>query len=187
MVTVLIIFFASLAYVFGVYSMFKKEYKPSIYSRLVWFLIGVNSFFGVLALKNSAQTIILAIIATLGMLIMFLGALRFSVKTFGKTELICTILLLISVVLWITVNNPIISLILGLVAHFIGGIPSLKQVIKDPHSEFIPFWLSFGVASLLVFIQADKSSINLYLYPLYFMAFDILMSGLAARKYLKHW
>lgn len=185
MITLLIAIFAMLSYSSGVTAVFKGEYRPSIYSRAVWLLIATNSLIGVITLHNNPGTIALALISAIGSLAILIGAFKYSVKTFGSTEIICTILLLVSLVLWLTLHNPILNLTIGLIAHFIGAIPSLKEVILRPEKEHLMFWLFFALASILAFLQADKSVLRNFLYPLYYAIFDSLMTLLISRQYLK--
>jgi hypothetical protein len=184
MLTVCIVISALLSYSFGVSSVFRGSYKPSIYSRLVWLLIAINGLVGVSLLKNSTGTIALAIIFAVGSLLMLIGAWKYSIRVFGKTELYCSLLLLLSIVIWLIFDDPILNVAIGLTAHFIGAVPSLIQVARKPHVENILFWLFFAVASILAFLQSDKSSLNNFLFALYYAVFDSTMTVLAARQYL---
>jgi hypothetical protein len=183
MLTLLIGLLAGLSYSFGISSICRGKYQPSIYSRVVWLLIAVNCFIGVLALNNSPGTLILTGISVIGSLVMLISALKYSVHIFGVTEIICTILLAISIVLWITLNAPLVNVMLGLVAHFIGGIPSIVKAIKKSDSENMLFWLFFALASALAFIQADKTQFDKFIFSFYHMVFDGGMTLLAARQY----
>lgn len=185
MLTLLIGLFAGASYSFGISSICHGKYQPSIYSRVVWLLIAINCFIGVLALNNSLGTLILTGISVLGSLLMLLSALKYSVHVFGTTEIICTILLSISVVLWIALDSPLMNVMLGLAAHFIGGIPSIIKAIKRADSENILFWFFFAVASILALIQADKGHIDKFAFSLYHVVFDGGMTILVARQYLK--
>jgi len=186
MLTLLIGLLAGLSYSFGISSICHGKYQPSIYSRVVWLLIAVNCFIGVLALNNSPGTLILTGISALGSLLMLLSALKYSVHVFGNTEIICTILLAISIVLWIVLDSPLINVMLGLTAHFIGGIPSIIKAIKKADSENILFWFFFALASTLALVQADKNHVDKFIFSLYHVVFDGGMTLLVARQYLKN-
>ena len=178
-----IIILAGSCYIVGYRSIISGQYKPSIYSRAIWSFIALNSFVSVLALHNSTAVMTLSAVQFTGCVVMLLSAWRYSIKTFGKTEYICTWLLISSLLVWFAFKSPILNLILGIVAHFIGGIPSLSQVIKHPKKENFLFWLFFASASALTFISTDKSNFQGYLYPLYFMCFEGSMAILASRQY----
>jgi len=186
MLTLLIGLLAGLSYSFGISSICRGKYQPSIYSRVVWLLIAVNCFIGVLALNNSPGTLILTGISVIGSLVMLISALKYSVHIFGVTEIICTILLVISILLWILLDSPLINVILGLTAHFIGGIPSIMRAIKKADSENILFWFFFAVASILALFQADKTHVDKFIFSLYHVIFDGGMTLIVARQYLKY-
>ena len=183
MTTLVIIVFSILSYGSGVGAVLKGKYKPSIYSRLVWFLLAINSFLGVVALHNKSGSIALSILQALGCLAMLLASFKYSVKTFGITERICTLFLLASGVIWLTAHSPITNVVLSLVAHFIGGVPTLQKAWKSPLSENFFFWFFFAIASWTAYITADKSHLGNFLYALYFAVWNSLLAVITVRQF----
>lgn len=179
-----IIILAASSYIVGYRSIHNGYYKPSIYSRAIWLLIALNSFVGVVALQSKPNVLALSTMQVMGCLVMLIGAWKHSTRTFGKTEYICTCLLICSVLVWFAFKSPILNVLIGIIAHFVGGIPSLASVIKKPARENFLFWLFFASASLLTYITADKSSFQSYLYPMYFMLFEGSMAVLSSRQFL---
>jgi hypothetical protein len=164
---------------------FKGQYKPSIYSRAIWGLISVNSFVGVIALHNNSGVIALAGVQLFGSLAMFFASMKFCVKTFGKTEIICTALLIFSLIIWFVLKSPIINVLISLIAHFIGGAPTILLAWKKPASENFFFWLFFALASLLAYLSADKLVFKSFIYAIYFLIFDSAITVLSLRQYFK--
>ncbi|MDO8265056.1 MAG: hypothetical protein Q7T34_01645, partial [Candidatus Parcubacteria bacterium] len=115
-------------------------------------------------LKNNVTVILLAGLGLLGSLVILLLSLKKSQKVFGRTELITSLFLVFSLAVWIFTKLPLLNLTIGLIAHFIGGIPTYKKVIKNPRDENTLFWFFFGIASILTFITTDKTHISVYLY-----------------------
>lgn len=180
-----IIILAASSYIVGYRSIHKGCYKPSIYSRAIWLFIAINSFSGVFLLHSKPNVLALSCMQVIGCLTMLIGAWKHSSRTFGKIEYICTYLLISSVLVWFAFRSPILNLLIGIIAHFVGGIPSLFSVIKKPARENFLFWLFFASASLLTFISTDKTSIQNYLYPMYFMLFEGSMAILSSRQFFK--
>lgn len=174
-----------LSYAIGAKSIIDSKYRPSIYSRVIWLFLAINNFASVLILKNNFTVILLAGLALLGNLSILLLSLKKSQKTFGRTELLSSILLAISLAVWTFTRLPLLNLTIGLIAHLIGGIPTYKKVIKNPRDEDTLFWLFFCIGSILTFIITNKTSVSAYLYPLYFALFDGLMVLLCLRRYIK--
>jgi hypothetical protein len=182
--TYLIVLLAALSYASGIRAVFTGRYRPSIYSRLIWLLLSLNSFAGVVLLHNRSGIVALAAIQAAGCIIMFAGALKYSVRTFGITEKICSLLLLASGAVWLTARSPLVNVLIGLACHFIGAVPSLLAAHKKPSSENFLFWLFFALASMLAFIAADKSQLQNFIYALYFAIFDLTMTLLSARQFI---
>lgn len=183
--TTLIVLFIFASYFFGIKSIFQNKYTPSIYSRVVWIFLSINNFASVVALKNDYSVLLFAGLGLVGSFFILVLTLKKSKREFGTTEVISTILLIISLGVWMFTKLHLLNLSIGLLAHFIGGIPTIKKVFVDPEDEDTLFWLFFAVASILVLIKADKVNISGYLYPLYIVFFECLITILCFRRYLK--
>lgn len=184
MITLFIIVLAGASYVIGVRSIFRGEYKPSIYSRTLWALISLNSFAGVVGLHASAGILALAGTQFCGSIAMFIGALKYSNREFGTLEKVSTGILALSLIVWLVTELPLLNVFIGLIAHFIGAAPTFRSAWKDPKSENLLFWLLFALASLLSFLMADRSDFRDYSYAVYFLLFDGALTLIVARRFL---
>jgi hypothetical protein len=115
---------------------------------------------------------------------MLLAAWRHSIKTFGPVEWLCTALLAVSGIVWITTDAPLVNVVIGLTAHLLGATPTFIGVIRRPRSENLRFWLLFAIASTLALWTADKGDIKSFTYALYYFVFEWTMTVLTARKYV---
>ncbi len=182
----LITLLSFLSYSTAVKAILRGTYRPNIYSRTIWFLLSVNGLVGLIRLASADAVLVLSVMQTLGSLLILIGAFRFSILKFGKVEIISSTLLLISLGVWLIGDYPAINVGISLIAHFIGGIPTIMSVYKKPQSENMMFWGYFAVASLIALIFASRSSLKSYMFPLYFTLYNTVMAGLSARQYLKH-
>ena len=172
-----------LSYFLGSKAILSNKYTPSVYSRVIWLLFAGNNFASVMLLNNNSSVLILAGLGLIGNLVILLLSLKKSKKEFGKVEMISSLLLILSILVWLFTRMPLLNLTIGVIAHFIGGVPTYNKVVKDPYAEDILFWFFFFVASSLALFKVDWSSISNYLYPLYFAVFDGLMTLLCLRRY----
>ena len=62
----LIILFGMASYFVGVRQMLKNQYSPSTFSRIIWVLLSINSFAGVLLSNSSKSSVLLGGIFLLG-------------------------------------------------------------------------------------------------------------------------
>ena len=176
--------FTILSYATATYAIFHDKYQPSIYTRVVWFGIAVNNTFSVFALHNAIGIKLMTALAVAGNVAILSLSLRKSKRTFGRTEQISTVLLVGSFVVWLVTHAPFLNLTIGIIASFIGGIPTIKKVVDDPHDEHFFFWFWFLLASSLAWVSADSSQLSGYLLPAYVVFFDGLMVLLCLRRYL---
>lgn len=176
---------AGLSYLIGFYSILVNKYKPNLFTRIVWLALAVNNLISVIGLHNQKATIVLAWVTLAGSLLIFLGSIYNGEKVWTRNETISSVLLVVSLLLWIFTDIPILNLCIGLIAHFLGSIPTVVRVIKKPESENIPFWFFFAAASLLAMTVINLGNIKDYLFAIYFCIFDGSMTLLSLRKYLK--
>ncbi len=181
-VYILILIFGIASYFVGVSQMIKNKYSPSTFSRIVWVLLSINSFIGVILSNSSKSSILLAGIFLIGNIAMCVVSFWKGTRTIGKLEYFSLALLLISLVVWVIFYAPLINLAISLSAHFIGGIPTYKKIWIDPKSENLGFWSLFFVASLLSIFAAYPSSLKVIIFPIYFTFFDGSMFLLSLKK-----
>lgn len=178
----LIFFFGIASYVVGVTQIQRGKYKPSVFSRIVWLLLAANGFAGVLLGDGSRASVVLSAIFLTGNALVCLASIFKGTRTFGKTEYVCSALLILSGLVWVFFDAPLINLSVTLVAHFIGGIPTLKRVWVEPSSESTGFWSLFFIASLLSVFASPFTSVSAIVFPLYFTLWDGALTVLSLRK-----
>lgn len=173
------------SYAVGVKQMLKNTYAPSIFTRIVWLLLSINSFFGVMLSNSSQSSLLLSGIIVIGSLAICIVSFWKGNKTIGKLEYFCTSLLIISVLIWIFFKTPLINLAISLFAHFIGGLPTYKKVWINPKDESTGFWSLFFLSSFLSIFASDFNSLKTIIVPIYFTLFDGSMFFLTLRKLIK--
>lgn len=162
--------------------MLRGSYKPSTFSRIVWLLLGINGFVGVLLSSTSTAAVLLAGISLLGSAAMCVLSFWKGVRTIGTLEYVCIALLVVSGLIWVFFNAPLINLSISLFAHFIGAVPTYKKVWLEPKSESWGFWSLFFFASVLSIFASPGSSIKDVVFPIYFTLFDGSIFFLSLRK-----
>lgn len=181
---VIILMLGVATYVSAVLQMLWNQYSPSFFSRGVWFLLGINSFAGVLLGGGSKSSVILAGTLFVGNATVFAVSYKKGSRDFHFAEKISLGMLVISGLMWLILNAPFLSLIISLAAHFVGGIPTIWRVVKRPSSEQAYHWYFFCVASILSIIASPHKTVTAILFPAYFTFFEGLIVVLANRKRL---
>lgn len=171
-------------YVSAVMQMLLRQYQPSFFSRGVWFLLGVNSFAGVLLGGGSTSSVILAATLFAGNTAVFIASYWYGSRKFQTAEKLSLAMLIVSGIVWFTLQAPFVSLVIGLAAHFIGGIPTIARVVRKPGSEQALHWYFFCLASIISVVASPQKTLHAILFPVYFACFDGLIIILANRRRL---
>jgi hypothetical protein len=179
---ILILLLGIATYGSAVWQMLKNQYSPSFFSRGVWFLLGINSFATVLLGDGSKSSVLLATTLFIGNGAVFIVSYKKGSRDFHIAEKISLGLLIISSLVWAGLDAPFIGLIITLVAHFVGGIPTIWRTVKKASVEQAYHWYFFFIASLLSIISSPDKSLTIILFPVYFAAFDGTMLLLINRK-----
>ena len=178
----LILLLGTASYAVGVRQMLQGKYAPSVFSRVVWLLLAVNSFAGVVLSKGSKASILLAGILLVGNAAVCLTSFWKGTRSFGKLEWICIVLLVISGAVWLLFHAPLVNLGISLFAHLIGATPTYKRVWREPSSESTAFWSLFFAASVLSILASKGHSLSSVVFPIYFTLFDGSMFTLSMRR-----
>lgn len=178
----LILILGICSYAVGLKQMLKGTYAPSVFSRVVWLLLAINSFAGVIVSNSTTASILLAGIFLVGNAAICLVSFWKGSKDFGKLEIFCLVLLLISGLVWVFFDAPLVNLGISLFAHFLGALPTYKRVWVNPESESTLFWFYFFAASALSIFASSGHSFELIIFPIYFTFFDGSLFLLSLRK-----
>jgi hypothetical protein len=170
------------SYAVGIKQVIDDTYSPSIFSRCVWLLLAINSFAGVLLSSGSGAAILLAGVLLAGNAAMCLVSFWKGNKDFGRLELFCIGLLVISGLLWILVDAPLVNLGISLFAHLVGAIPTYRKVWSNPETESTPFWSLFLAASIISIFASEDFNLTTIIFPLYYTLFDGSMFILSIRR-----
>ncbi len=148
-------------------------------------MLGIISFGTVLAGDGSPSAVILAATLLAGNTAVFLVSYKKGSREFGFVEKASLLLLGVSVAAWLLLDAPFIGLIISLVAHFIGGIPTIWRTIKREQNEQAVHWYFFFAACIITIASSNDRAITAILFPLYFAIFDGLIILLANRHKLR--
>ncbi len=167
--------------------MIQGVYSPSFFSRGVWFLLGIISFAGVFFGEGSSASVALAATLLIGNGAVFITSYKKGSRDFGNVEKLSLVLLIVAVIVWAVFDSPYLGLVISLIAHFIGGIPTIWRVCKRPESEQAYHWYFFFTGCIISIIASEDKALTAILFPVYFAAFDGLIIALANRKRLLAW
>jgi hypothetical protein len=83
---------------------------------------------------------------------------------------------------WVIFDSPQLGFALSLSAHFIGGVPTICRVLKNPDSEQAYHWYFFFTGCIISIFANGSEDLKTIIFPLYFTFFDGLIILLANRS-----
>ncbi len=166
---------AFLAYIVYIVSIFKGESKPNRATWWIWsfmgLIIGVSYFF-----SGAENTIWVPLVEFLGPLSIAILSIKYGEGGLDdRTDLICIAGAVVSIVLWIIFDSPLIALITNLVVDSFALIPTIKKSFLRPEGEDFWAWFGTGVADSLNLFAAEKPSFAILLYPVYMLVSDLII------------
>jgi hypothetical protein len=166
------------AYILYIASIFRRESKPSRATWWIWTLMGL-----VLAISyfysGASNTIWVPIVEFVGPLSIALLSIKYGEGGLdSKTDLVCLFGALVSVVLWIAFQNPLVALVTNLCIDAFALFPTMKKSYLRPEDE--NFWAWFGTmsADTLNLFAAERFSFAILVYPIYMLVSDIIIVGI---------
>ena len=178
----LVLAFGTASYAVGARDVLVRGYAPNVFSRVVWLLLAVISAAGVVASGSGSGAVLLAGVFLLGNAVICGLSLVRGTRGVGRLEHVCLAILVLSAVVWVLFDAPVLSLVLSLLAHLVGGAPTYRRAWQQPGSESAGFWSLFFLASVCSLLATLGGPVQTLVFPLYFVLFDGGMTVLALRR-----
>lgn len=178
----LVLGFGTASYAGGARDVLVRGYAPNVFSRVVWLLLAGISTAGVIASGSGSGAVLLAVVFLVGNAVICLLSLWRGTRGVGRLEHVCLAILVLSGVVWLVFDAPVVSLVLSLLAHLVGGAPTYRRAWERPASESAGFWSLFFLASVCSLLATLGEPAQALVFPLYFVLFDGGMTALALRR-----
>ncbi len=123
--------------------------KETILNQSSWFIWMVIGFINFFAYRSSGEkeTIWLVLVGAVNPSILFFLSLRYGTRVWLKSDTVCILLAIASLVVWRISSNPALTLTASLTADLLAMIPLLIKIRSDPDSENVPGWVIGMIAS----------------------------------------
>ncbi len=154
-----------------------RSTHPHIYTWLIWTILQVT---GVIAMYNSG--------AGMGALSLAIGALfcgivcllsiKYGTKNITLFDTICLIGALVSIVVYIFLHQPLLSVILISIIDFMGFLPTLRKAYHEPHSETLSMFILFVLSGVFSMLAMQEYSLTTMFYPCTLMLINTIGSGM---------
>ncbi len=158
---------------YGTYlwSIYKKETKPHIFSWLNWGLTAAIGAYAQFYLNGGLSAWLLVMLACSCFFIAFI-AFFVGTKDITQSDWIAFIGVLIAIPVWLITNNPIAAIIIIIVIDILSYYPTVRKSWHDPWGEPLQSYFWSGLRYFLIlFTIAEVSAQNLF-YPMFLMLSD---------------
>lgn len=171
------------AYIIYIISILKGESKPNRVTWFIWtfvgFVLAISYYF-----SGAQNTIWVPFMEFIGPLIIAILSIKYGEGGLKeKTDILCFIGSIISIILWIVFNSPIIALIFNLIIDAFALVPTIKKSYLRPRGENFWAWFGTGVADTVNLFAVEKFTLGILVYPIYMLIADIIIILLLVRRH----
>lgn len=165
-VGIIAIIIGFIGYIPYLYDMFRGRTKPHIFTWTIWVLLEFTSF-GI-QIKNGAGagswvTFFSALVA----LIVVIYAFKYRNLTISKIDWVCFMGAIISLILWLLFNQPLVAVILLVLTDLFAFIPTFRKTWDLPRDETLFEYAMASLKFIVAFFAFSSFSIVMVMYPAY--------------------
>lgn len=154
--------------------------RPSVATWFIW--TGVGALLCASTWASGARASVwVAASLVLGPLVTALVALRHGDRSFSRFDKGCLLVASLSVGLWVYTGKPLVALGLNVLVDFLGALPTLRNVWRDPGAESHLGWALFFAANALNLLAVEAWTLGGAAYPVYLFLVTLSMNALLLR------
>ncbi len=166
---------AFLAYVVYVVSILRGKSKPNRATWWIWAFMGL-----VLALSykfsGASNTVWVPYVEFIGPLAIAILSIKYGEGGLNnKTDLICLFGAIVSVILWVIFDSPVVALVTNLAIDSFAIVPTIKKSYLRPEGEDFWAWFGTGLADGLNMFAVERFTFAILLYPIYMLVSDLII------------
>lgn len=170
-------------YIIGI---LKGETRPNIATWFIWTIVGGLLAFSFLESGGDLHNAWLPFGYFIGPFIIAILAIRYGYNTWSRLDILCLIAAIISIIPWLTINNPSYTLIINIFIDAVGAIPTLIKSWKEPETEDFTAWTIFFIANTIQLLATEvwniSSTYTVYLFLLAGSIFAMTLRGKLKRR-----
>lgn len=159
--------------------MLRGTTRPNIVSWALWTLIQVIAIAAQLSAGASWSIILLFAMTFNTSLVTILGLIGYGYKKYSWLDWGCLVLAILAIVLWQITNQPLIALVLAIVADLIIAIPTIAKTYREPFTETPSSWFLLTVAAALSIVSTTIYDASNLAFQTYLVLVNMLVWSLA--------
>jgi hypothetical protein len=157
----------------------KGATRPNIISWFLWLVLQSIAIAGQITAGASWPLIFLFATTFNVCLVLFFALKGYGYKKYGWLDFACLFCAIAAIIIWRITNEPVMAILMAVVADFIALIPTIWKTYKEPFSETAVAWLLLAIAAILAIISTTKFDAPNLLYPAYSAISALVVAALA--------
>jgi hypothetical protein len=153
----------------------KGKTKPHVFSWFVGMTISFIAFGLQIQEKSGAASFVTLSAAIISAVILFF-AMKNKDKDITRLDYVCLVFAMVSLVLWLIVKQPILSMLFVVLTEILSVIPAVRKSWKKPYTETLSSFVTNFFRFIIALIALNKYSFVAVGYP----TMGILMNGFFA-------
>ena len=164
-VSLLAVVLTFIAYIPYYRDIIRGKMHPHVYSWMLWGLLGILIF--ALQIKGGAgpAAYVTAAVTILCGGVIFLG-LKHGKRDITASDTVVAALGLIAMAFWLIIDQPVISIILAVLADMLAFIPTVRKSWNKPHSETLSLYVTNVFRFSLILFAVKEYTILSALWPI---------------------
>lgn len=151
----------------------KNNVRPNTVSFALWTILLLISLFAQLS-AGASWSVLMLVGDTIGTgTILVLCLAGYGYKKYGWLEKICFILAIIAIISWQVTSQPLLAIILAIVADILAAIPTLAKSYRDPWSESPTMWFMMCASATLSLLSTTIYNAENMLFSSYILVINL--------------
>lgn len=146
---------------------------------LSWLLWGITPMIAFAAEINVGVGPSSLVTFTLGVtpLMVFISAMLKNPKwlKLDALNMVCGLIAVGGIILWLLTDEPVLAIVISIIADFFSGLPTIRKTIKRPRSEYAPTYLMSALAMVVTIFAVQSWSFAAGAFPIYVLTVNLFM------------
>jgi hypothetical protein len=162
-----------------VLDIFRGLTRPNVVTWFLWTLNGSILAYAQYT-AGASWTLSVLVASTLSTAIVTVLAVPFGQRNYGVLDGVCLVMALAAMAGWWWTKNPVVAIVLGVLAEIFAVSPTIAKTYRAPKTETpITYWAT-SFATVMSLIASTKFDIANLLFPIYSISVNTLIAVMAS-------
>jgi uncharacterized protein with PQ loop repeat len=171
---------SAIAFVPYLVAVVRRRTRPSIASWFIWTAVGAVLCASYWA-TGARASIWVAVSYVAGPLVTAIVALRYGERGWSRFDKGCLLTAALSLGLWALTGDPFVALGLNILVDFLGALPTMRNVWRDPDAEDRAAWGIFFAGNAINLGAVEAWTPSGAAYPVYLVLVTLIVNALIWR------